>query len=105
MGQRGFFSVHILPLDTSWHDAGAVADLQENLKKKPKQATVPVYICHWELHYAEADRHGCQEAPGDDHLLLVEENPTGELSSGRNAGAWPRSPVVEALSWKETGEV
>lgn len=35
LGPKGFFfSVHILPLDTSWHNTRAVAALQENLKKK-----------------------------------------------------------------------
>lgn len=29
-----FFSVHILPLDTSWHNTRAVAALQEHLKKE-----------------------------------------------------------------------
>lgn len=61
---------------------GLLQICKKTWKKKPKQATVPVYICHWELHYAEADRHGCQEAPGDDHLLLVEENPTVSCPQG-----------------------
>lgn len=76
LGPKGFFSFHILPLDTSWRKTRAISALQENWKKKtPKQATVPVCICHWELHHTEVDRHGCQETPGDDHCCWWKKIP------------------------------
>lgn len=69
----------MLPLDTSWHNTRAVADLQERPnreEKKPRQQ--PLWKSaspeHYKSrlrrkpHHAEVDRHERQEVPCDDRL-------------------------------------